>query len=259
MLKELGKDDDNPSTSSSPIQEEMHIIPFQKGPYTMTELKRLLRERQKVEAIPSITQDLKNEIDNLKKEISFLKSQNLALDQRVSALENQKLLPIEDSQTLPEGDFLKTLEEEAHQHFYAKVTLLIDYNYKREFTALIDSGADYNCIQEGMIPLSVVSSVSIDILDVDDILYTNVVSSMSTDILDANDILDASVVSSISTDILDADDILYANIVSSMSTDILDADDILNASVVSSVSTDILDADDILYASIMSSASTNIE
>ncbi|XP_047268094.1 uncharacterized protein LOC124898500 [Capsicum annuum] len=61
--------------------------------------------------------------------------------QRVSALENPKLLPIEDSQTLPDGDFLKTLEEAAHQHFYAKFTILIDYNYKKEFTALIDSGA----------------------------------------------------------------------------------------------------------------------
>lgn len=58
MLKELGKEDDKLSTSSSLIQDEMHIISSQKGPYTMPEVNRLLRERQKVEAIPAITQDL---------------------------------------------------------------------------------------------------------------------------------------------------------------------------------------------------------
>ncbi|KAF3671614.1 hypothetical protein FXO37_07942 [Capsicum annuum] len=111
--KELSKEDDKPFTSSSPIQEEIHIISSQKGPYTMIVVNRLLKERQKVEAIPATTQDLKNEIDNLKKEISFLKSHNLTLDQRVSALENPKLLPTK---------------------------------------ALIDSGAGCNCIQEGIIP-----------------------------------------------------------------------------------------------------------
>ncbi|XP_047258260.1 uncharacterized protein LOC124890468, partial [Capsicum annuum] len=44
MLKELSKENDKPSTISSPIQEELHIIPFQKGSYTMTEVNRLLRE-----------------------------------------------------------------------------------------------------------------------------------------------------------------------------------------------------------------------
>ena len=35
---------------------------------------------------------------------------------------------------------------------YVKIKLLIGYNYKKEFIALNDSGADLNCIQEGLIP-----------------------------------------------------------------------------------------------------------
>ncbi|KAM3301385.1 hypothetical protein P3S67_015887 [Capsicum chacoense] len=60
MLKDLCKQDDKPSTSSSPIQEEIHISPSQKGHYTMIEVNRLLREIQKVEAIPATNHGLKN-------------------------------------------------------------------------------------------------------------------------------------------------------------------------------------------------------
>ncbi|PHT52386.1 hypothetical protein CQW23_06848 [Capsicum baccatum] len=104
----------------------------------------------------------------------------------------------------------------------------------------------------------IMSCMSTDILNADDILDASVVSSVLIDILNVDDILDASVVSSVSIDILDADNILYASVVSSVSTIILDADDILDASIVSSMSIDTLDADDILYASIVSSMSTDI-
>ena len=38
------------------------------------------------------------------------------------------------------------------QRWYTKITLKINPNYQGTFIALIDSGADLNCIQEGLIP-----------------------------------------------------------------------------------------------------------
>ena len=60
----------------------------------MTIVNRLLKERQKVEAIPATTQNLKNEIDNLKKKIANLKNNNIFLDKRISTLENEFFLQI---------------------------------------------------------------------------------------------------------------------------------------------------------------------
>ena len=38
------------------------------------------------------------------------------------------------------------------QRWYTKITLRINPDYQSTFIALIDSGADLNCIQEGLIP-----------------------------------------------------------------------------------------------------------
>lgn len=48
-------------------------------------------------------------------------------------------------------NFLQNLKAVTSPKFYTKITLLIDYNYKKEFTSLIDSVADLTCIQEGLI------------------------------------------------------------------------------------------------------------
>ena len=55
------------------------------------------------------------------------------------------------------------------QKWYTKITLKIYPDYQGTFVALIDSGADLNCIQEGLIPtyifqkLSTASSVPLQI------------------------------------------------------------------------------------------------
>ena len=38
------------------------------------------------------------------------------------------------------------------QRWYIKITLKINLDFQSTFIALIDSGADLNCIQEGLIP-----------------------------------------------------------------------------------------------------------
>ena len=38
------------------------------------------------------------------------------------------------------------------QRWYTKITLKINHDYQSTFIALVDSGADLNCVQEGLIP-----------------------------------------------------------------------------------------------------------
>ncbi|KAG5591786.1 hypothetical protein H5410_042300 [Solanum commersonii] len=83
----------------------------------MAEVKNLLLERRKLISSPTTINDLKQEIDNPKEDIRHLKEKNVIIE----------------------------------------ITLLIDYNYKKEFIALIDSAADLNCIKEGLISSSFIT------------------------------------------------------------------------------------------------------
>ena len=120
---------------------------------------------------PTTINDLKEEINNLKEDITRLKEKNVVIEVRLDAIQAlQNLGNAFDSSSSLEGennsldfmknlylqndkkDFLYSLKAFTSQIFYTKITLLIDYNYKKEFIALIDSAADLNCIQEGIIP-----------------------------------------------------------------------------------------------------------
>ncbi|KAL9691259.1 hypothetical protein QQ045_011679 [Rhodiola kirilowii] len=48
--------------------------------------------------------------------------------------------------------FLSTLEMFITQKWHVKTTVLKDNYYSKEFTALVDSGADLKVVQEGLIP-----------------------------------------------------------------------------------------------------------
>ncbi|KAG5573150.1 hypothetical protein H5410_062916 [Solanum commersonii] len=146
-------------------------IPTKEGSYTMAEVKNLLLERRKMTSSPTTISDLKEEINNLKEDIIRLKEKNVVIEVRLDAIQTLRELDnaLESSSSM-EGendnldfiknlslkndktDFLYSLKAFTFQKFYTKITLLIDYNYKKEFIALIDSAADLNCIQERLIP-----------------------------------------------------------------------------------------------------------
>ena len=48
-----------------------------------------------------------------------------------------------------DNTFLQALQIITSHKWFIKITLLIENNFKKEFTALVDSGADLNCIKEG--------------------------------------------------------------------------------------------------------------
>lgn len=109
--------------------------------------------------------DLQQEIKNLKREIQSLKIRDDELEIKLLELQGHMIIREQHTPTttyLPSSSEVKINKEEEEGYigkidkmishkWYTKIKLIIkDTSY--EFTALVDSGADLNCIQEGLIP-----------------------------------------------------------------------------------------------------------
>jgi hypothetical protein len=133
--------------------------------------------KQKSKAIN--VSDLQHEINNIKKEIIVLKSdlQNVKIDNK--DLKQQLLLlnlqecfqdnkfDNEDNDNKSEQSneaessnkaisdtvkIIRIIDKVVPSKWYSKVNIIVSQDYSLEFIALIDSGSDLNCIQEGLIP-----------------------------------------------------------------------------------------------------------
>ena len=100
---------------------------------------------------PATLQDLQEEIKQIKAQIEEIKSSTQNIDLRLTNLENQKEVLTsatnEDLET-----FVHSMTIVQKQRWYTKITLKINPDYQSTFIALIESGVDLNCIQEGLIP-----------------------------------------------------------------------------------------------------------
>ena len=100
---------------------------------------------------PATIQDLQMEIKQIKTQIDEIKLYTQNIDARITNLENQK-----DDLTNQTFEVLETFVHSMtivqKQRWYTKITLKINPNYQSTFITLIDSEADLNCIQEGLIP-----------------------------------------------------------------------------------------------------------
>ena len=116
--------------------------------------------------------DTKFEMRNLKQEINILRVDHGLMDLRVKNLEDTSHQGNEDRISLqnPSDDevdetvnptagmepepsnesFLQTISRINFQKWHSKVRIVINKDFEFEVVALIDSGADLNCIQEGM-------------------------------------------------------------------------------------------------------------
>ena len=110
--------------------------------YQMKDLFQFYKKQE-----PATLQDLQEEVKQIKIQIEELKLFNRSMDTRITNLEHQKeVLTSEDLET-----FVHSMTIVQKQRWYTKVILKINPNYEGTFIALIDSGADLNCIQEGLI------------------------------------------------------------------------------------------------------------
>ena len=118
--------------------------------------------------------ETKFEVRTLKKELTILRDNHNFLDQRLKHLENtshrgneegtsfqnpsdeevdETINPtVEMVQEESSVKFLETINRINFQKWHSKVRIVISKDFEFEVIALIDSGADLNCIQEGIIP-----------------------------------------------------------------------------------------------------------
>ena len=117
--------------------------------------------------------DTKSEMRNLNQELTILRVDYGLMNLRVKNLENTSHQGDEETPSLnpsdvevdetvnpttemvPEpsnGSFLQTISRINFQKWHSKVRIVISKDFEFEVVALIDSGADLNCIQEGIIP-----------------------------------------------------------------------------------------------------------
>ena len=100
---------------------------------------------------PATLQDLQEEVKQIKIQIEELKLFNQNIDTRITNLEHQKeVLTSETNEDLE--TFVHSMTIVQKQRWYTKITLKINPDYQASFIALIDSRADLNFIQEGLIP-----------------------------------------------------------------------------------------------------------
>ena len=118
--------------------------------------------------------ETKSEVRTLKQELTILRVDHNFLDQRLKHLENtshrgneegtsfQKPSNEEVDETVnPTTDmvqeessvkFLETINRINFHKWHSKVRIVISKDFEFEVIALVDLGADLNCIQEGIIP-----------------------------------------------------------------------------------------------------------
>ncbi|KAM2636698.1 hypothetical protein EV1_021297 [Malus domestica] len=106
--------------------------------------------------------DLQKEINQIKEEIKLLKSDNHEIRKQITKANTPPTEELSSSSssashheseddTHSEQLVLNLLHKIRIQKWYSKVTIIIE-DFRLETIALIDSGADLNCIQEGLIP-----------------------------------------------------------------------------------------------------------
>jgi hypothetical protein len=122
--------------------------------------------KKPVEKTVSI-KDLQEEISNLKNEIRILKTRDDEIEIKLLELQGNMIIQNQSNKNLASSSLTKNNEEtiilnneDGHinkieklisHKWYSKINLIVkDKTY--ELIALIDSGADLNCIQEGLIP-----------------------------------------------------------------------------------------------------------
>ena len=142
---------------SQPIPE---IMQLPSRHYNLQEVFRRIETEQ-----PVTLQDLKKEINILKIEVKQLKNSVSLQNDKITYLQvcqsikNKEIVPSSEETTpssakgkeVKEDDdsYLNLLQRITYQKLYIKITIVIHQEYTiQDAIALVDSGADLNCIQE---------------------------------------------------------------------------------------------------------------
>ncbi|KAG8634083.1 hypothetical protein MANES_17G011850v8 [Manihot esculenta] len=123
------------------------------APTNFEEIEQMFRHKKPVTTISSM--DLQSEIRQLKLEVRQLKYRCDQLEQNQNSKEKEKV--IEKKEEINSGNEsdkelkFNDITRIKYQKWYVKINLTIK-DFKLETIAMLDSGADMNCIDQGIIP-----------------------------------------------------------------------------------------------------------
>ncbi|RDY12287.1 hypothetical protein CR513_02939, partial [Mucuna pruriens] len=116
----------------------------------------ILKRLENTSTKPTTIQDLQTEINNLKKEVKDLKQQQEIHQLILSQLEDQSDSDREtkeenENESRIEENFMGLINRIKIQKFYIPIKIIVN-DFVLDTLALFDTGADSNCILEGLIP-----------------------------------------------------------------------------------------------------------
>lgn len=132
-------------------------------------LNQILKMASKSPITPITTKELQTEINHIKSQIKQIQdsildlhTKDLSIEAKLSLLENNncpkqksKEIIIEhqaSSSDFTNDQFCQVIERISFQKWYCLITLSVSNDFQRNIIALVDSGADQNCLREGLIP-----------------------------------------------------------------------------------------------------------
>ncbi|KAH1148330.1 hypothetical protein GYH30_043114 [Glycine max] len=141
------------------LKKTLEVKPRQKDFITNNkfDVSNILKRLENSSTKPTAIQDLQTEINNLKREVKELRQQQeihqIILSQLEEDLDSESANNSEENQpeNLEDDMFMGLINKIKIQKFYINIKIIIN-DFVLETMALFDTGADSNCILEGLIP-----------------------------------------------------------------------------------------------------------
>ncbi|KAH1206386.1 putative Polyprotein CP [Glycine max] len=141
------------------LKKTLEVKPRQKDFITNNKLdvSNILKRLENSSTKPTTIQDLQTEINNLKREVKELRQQQeihqIILSQLEEDSDSESANNSEENQpeNLEDDMFMGLINKIKIQKFYINIKIIIN-DFILETMALFDTGADSNCILEGLIP-----------------------------------------------------------------------------------------------------------
>ncbi|KAH1148085.1 hypothetical protein GYH30_042981 [Glycine max] len=141
------------------LKKTLEVKPRQKDFITNNkfDVSNILKRLENSSTKPTTIQDLQTEINNLKREVKELRQQQeihqIILSQLEEDSDSESTNNSEENQpeNLEDDMFMGLINKIKIQKFYINIKIIIN-DFVLETMALFDTGADSNCILEGLIP-----------------------------------------------------------------------------------------------------------
>ncbi|GAV89170.1 RVP domain-containing protein [Cephalotus follicularis] len=139
-----------PSTSTSQPYTLIKIFHIFENPsiqnITLQDLQKEIKDTK--QELQNFKQKTKKQITNLDQILLQKHSSSSSSDKEIAPIDRTNLEDQEETST----KFINLIERITYQKLHINITITIQDCLKLQTTALIDSGAQMNCIQEGLIP-----------------------------------------------------------------------------------------------------------